>query len=362
MPPAIRPHFAQLKSYLASVPPVPPRIKLSANENPLGPSPKVLGAIAKATQSLNVYPDGAAHAFKRAAAEHHGVEPNQISVGVGSDELVRLLGTLFLDGPETEVLTAEPSFASYSEIAAFALAKSVTVAVDANRAIDLDEMAQAITPNTRLIFLANPNNPTGSMFRQPELEAFLDRVPETALVVLDEAYYEYACGFDGYPNGIELLKFGRPICVLRTFSKMHSLAALRFGYAVGTPELVDLLERVRPPFNVNAIAQAAAISALSDEEHIERSLAANETALNRIRKLLERMGATTFPSYGNFVYAEFPVDAAPIGAKLAEHGIAVRAGKQVWKPESIRISAGTPDQLDALEAALSTIEAEVPPA
>ncbi|RYG66452.1 aminotransferase class I/II-fold pyridoxal phosphate-dependent enzyme, partial [bacterium] len=238
-------------------------VKLASNENPYGPSPLAIEAVAAAARGMHVYPDGAAYALRHALSEHHGVPMERIVVGNGSDELIHLMGLVLLDGPDDELMMADPSFSRYDASAHLANSRLVKVPLDAEYRHDLPAMAAAVTERTRMIFVANPNNPTGTIVRRPEVEAFLDAVPERVVVVLDEAYYEFAEPFEGYPSSLDYLD--RPNVVgLRTFSKTYGLAGIRVGYGFFPAALADAMHRAREPFDVNALAQAAAIAALSE--------------------------------------------------------------------------------------------------
>src|SRR2546427_35704 len=244
-------------------------IKLASNENPLPPSERVLKAIADALPHLNRYPDGSAHYLRVALARRHGLTPDQLIMGNGSNELIELVVRAFLR-PGEEAVIPHPSFVVYPMIVQAAGGIRVVVTLKDHR-LDLEAMARAITPMTKLVFVANPNNPTATVVTAEEATTFMARVPDKVIVVFDEAYFEFAQGPD-FPDSLGFMKHGRKVVVLRTFSKASSLAGLRVGYAVADPDCILLLNRIRQPFNVNAVAQVAALAALQDESHILESL------------------------------------------------------------------------------------------
>ena len=264
---SFKPHIAKLPAY--KPPTVPPGVErvvdLSSNENPLGPSPKAVAALQEAVGTVNRYPDAAGMALKVALAEKLGLSPANVALGNGADEWVLLL-CLSLTNPGDEVVMAMGSFISYLLRATEVGAKVVRVPLK-EHTHDLEAMAEAITDRTRLVFVCNPNNPTGTVVDAATIEAFLERVPERVPVVLDEAYYEYAVNPD-YPRSVEYLRAGRPnLIVLRSFSKVYGLAGLRVGYMLANEKVIDYMERTRPPFNVNRLAQVDALAALGDGEH-----------------------------------------------------------------------------------------------
>ena len=328
--------------------------KLASNENPYGPSPKAIAAVAEAAKGMHVYPDGAAFALRRALGEHHGVPMERIVVGNGSDELIHLLGLVLMDRPEDELMMGDPSFSRYDASAHLAAAKLVKVPLDAEYRHDLDAMAAAVTPSTRMVFVANPNNPTGTIVRRPELEAFLDRIPPNVVVVLDEAYFEFAEPVEGYPSSLDYLD--RPNVVgLRTFSKTYGLAGIRVGYGFFPAELADAMHRAREPFDCNALAQAAAIAALGDREHIARTVAGNTRGLARLSEIVRSVGATPVESHANFLLADFGRPAHPIFEALLQKGVIVRSGAGLGVPNCLRISVGTEEEIAHFGAALGDV-------
>ena len=244
-------------------------IKLASNENPLGPSPKALKAMEGAITKANFYPDGGSYYLKEALAKQFDVQPSQIFTGSGSDEVIELMMKTFLT-PSDSVVLSQYSFIVY-RLSALGIGATIhSVPRKADYTHDLEAMADAITDNTKMLFIDNPTNPLGTMVNRDAFEAFMKRVPERVLVVSDEAYDEYVEA-DDFPDSFQYLKNGRRILILKTFSKIYGLAGLRIGYGIGPAEVIDAANRIRPPFNVNAIAQAAALAALEDKEHVERS-------------------------------------------------------------------------------------------
>ena len=331
-------------------------IKLASNENPLGPSPKVVEAISVAARRLSLYPDAACFELRTVIASTFGLNPDHVVVGNGSDELIGLLGQVLIQSPADEILAGDPSFVRYDAVACLAPCKLVKVPVDAELIIDLEAVAEATTPQTRIIFLANPNNPTGTIYRRAAFEKFLAQIPEHVAVVLDEAYCDFAAQEADYPNGLDYLAKHNNVVVLRTLSKAYGLAGIRVGFMVGSSELVDAINRARGPFNVNSLAQAAAITALQDHEYLQRSLAHNGKALKALSEALTAHGARVYASYANFVLADMGEPAKPIFEALMRKGVIVRSGHVLGLPNCLRVSVGTDEEVvrfvEALEAVM----------
>ena len=296
-------------------------IKLASNENPLGPSPKALAVINESTATLHRYPDGGAFRLREALADRWKVTSDHIILGNGSDEILGLLARTFLS-PGDEAVMADHTFVIYKMEVMAAHGKPVTIPLKQWRH-DLSAMADAITARTRLLFLCNPNNPTGTMVSAEEVARLLARVPEHVVVVFDEAYYEYVRRSD-FPDSMTYVKQGRNAIVLRTFSKIYGLAGLRIGYGVTTPEIANLLNRVRPPFNANSIAQCAALAALSDDEHVANSRAVNQAGMEQVVNGLTALGFTPIPSEANFVYFDVGRDGRQVFDLLLRQGVIVR--------------------------------------
>ena len=296
-------------------------IKLASNENPLGPSPKALAVINESAATLHRYPDGGAFRLREALADRWKVTSDHIILGNGSDEILVLLARTFLS-PGDEAVMADHTFVIYKMEVMAAHGKAVTIPLKQWRH-DLSAMADAITARTRLLFLCNPNNPTGTMVSAEEVARLLARVPEHVVVVFDEAYYEYVRRSD-FPDSMTYVKQGRNAIVLRTFSKIYGLAGLRIGYGVTTPEISNLLNRVRPPFNANSIAQCAALAALNDDEHVANSRAVNQAGMEQVVNGLTALGFTPIPSEANFVYFDVGRDGRQVFDSLLRQGVIVR--------------------------------------
>lgn len=328
-------------------------VKLASNENPYGPSPKALAAIARAAEGLHVYPDGASYALRNALSEFHRVPMERIAVGNGSDELLHLLGLALLE-PGDEVIMGDPGFSRYDASAHLAPCTLVKVPLDAAYRHDLCAMAASVTGRTKLIFIANPNNPTGTIVRRDEFERFLDAIPETAVVVLDEAYYEFAEGVEGYPDSRDYLD--RPNVVgMRTFSKTYGLAGIRIGYGFFPPAIADALDRAREPFDVNSLAQAAAIAALEDTDHIARTVAGNRAGLARLAEIARSVGARPIESHANFLLMDLGRPAHPVFEALLREGVIVRSGEPLGVPSCLRVSVGTPEEIELFGVALERV-------
>lgn len=328
-------------------------IKLASNENPLGPSPKVVEAVANAAKGLNFYPDGAAFALRSALAERHGVPLEEVVLGNGSNELIDLACRTFPDAGDHCVF-GKPSFVCYWLGCTAAGVDYTEVPLKENLHWDLEAMAAAVTEKTKLLFLANPNNPTGSYVGRAELEAFLKAVPERVVVVMDEAYYGLADAED-YASGLDLRHTRERLLVFRTFSKTHGIAGLRVGYAVGPAPLVDALNRMRAPFNVNLLGQIGALAALKDEAHVERYIAMNRTERTRVSRALTELGLSVAPSQANFVLVRFERPGVEVYDALLRDGVIVRPMPPPIET-SLRITIGTPEQNDRMLAAVAKLK------
>ncbi|HMS54035.1 MAG TPA: histidinol-phosphate transaminase [Fimbriimonadaceae bacterium] len=334
-------------------------VKLASNENPLGPSPKAIAAVTEAARQMHIYPDGAAVNLKNALAEHFGIGIENLMVGNGSDELIHLLGLVFLDSPEDEIVVGNPSFVRYDAAAELAPSRLVRVPLTPDYRHDLPAMARAVSDKTKLVFIANPNNPTGTIVTKRELDEFLDSIPSHVVTVLDEAYFEFAAHVSDYPNSLDYVKAGRNVIGLRTFSKTYGLAGIRLGYGFAPQWVVNAIDRAREPFNTNSLAQVAAIAALNDEDHIRATVAINETGLKRISSALEKAGFTPCESYANFVFAECHRPAKPIFEALLREGVIIRGGDAFGCPTCVRVSVGTPEEVSKFEQAMERISTGV---
>ncbi|NLZ39089.1 MAG: histidinol-phosphate transaminase [Firmicutes bacterium] len=330
-------------------------VKLASNENPLGPSPAVVQVLQKMAGSVSVYPDANCYYLKEALAERLGVLPDNLIIGNGSDEIIKMLAEAFLNVGE-EAIVADPTFSEY-DFAVKIMGGCTVVVPTKEYKHDLPAMADAITEKTKLIFICNPNNPTGTIVRQAEVEAFLQRVPEHVIVIFDEAYYEYVTD-EAYPNTLAYVQEGRNVIVLRTFSKIYGLAGLRIGYGIASPALIGMLNRVKEPFNVNMLAQAAALAALSDTEHLRRSREINEEGKAYLYNEFNRLGLLFITTHANFIWVRIKADCQKVFAKLLRQGVIVRTGDIFGSPDVLRITIGTKEQNKRLVDALRTVLTE----
>jgi histidinol-phosphate aminotransferase len=329
-------------------------VKLASNEGPFGPFPAAVEALLRSVAELNRYPDGGAWRLRNALAERHGVSFEEVAVGSGADGLIDLVSQASLD-PGDELVCGWPSFASYPIDAAKLGAAAVKVPLRDDR-YDLEAMLDAITPRTRLVFVCHPNNPTGTMNTRAELDTFLDRVPGHVLVVIDQAYREYVDDAD-YPDAIEEYhRAGRPVAVLRTFSKIYGLAGLRVGYMVAAPAVVTAVNKVKRAFDVSSAAQEAALASLGDVEEIERRRRLNTESRDQLRGILEAAGLPPAgPAVGNFLYAETGADTRPLFEALLAEGVIVRPLHGFGAPTAIRVSCGTADENAYFAEALARV-------
>ncbi len=327
-------------------------VKLASNENPLGPSAAVLAACEKAARDSTRYPDANGFALKAALAEKFSLQTNQLTLGCGSNDVLDLIARVFL-GPNTSSVFSQYAFIVYP-IATQACGARAIVTPAKNWGNNLDAMLAAIEADTRVVFLANPNNPTGTWVGKAELTNFLRRVPANVVVVLDEAYTEYVEMAD-FPNGLALLNEFPNLIVTRTFSKAYGLAALRVGYAASSPVLADLLNRVRAPFNVNSLGLSAAVAALGDDDYLVRSRALNLQGMAQIVDRVAEIGLPIIPSAGNFVAIEMPGDALPLYHKLLQQGVIVRPLLPYQMPRHLRVSIGLAEENAKFLAALSKV-------
>jgi len=328
-------------------------VKLASNENPRGPSPKVLAAIAVAALEVTRYPDGYGYHLKDALAKRLNVTPTQLVLGNGSNDILELATMAYLK-PGDAAVYSRHAFAVYPLATHARGATGIEVPAH-DLGHDLRAMRAAITPRTRIVFVANPNNPTGTFISPRDLDAFIDSVPRDVLVVLDEAYNEYLEPQDRADSVSWIAKFPH-LAISRSFSKAYGLAALRVGYGVMAADVADMFNRVRQPFNVNALAQAAAIAALEDTAYVDESRALNKQGLAQLYAGFQSLGIACVPSHGNFVLAKVG-DAARINTALLHKGVIVRPVASYGLPEWLRISVGLPAENDRFLAALREIVA-----
>jgi histidinol-phosphate aminotransferase len=330
--------------------------KLASNENPLGPSPMGVEAAKKALREANRYPDGGSYYLREALAKRLNVPRANIVVGGGSTELIHVAASVLL-GPGESAVTSEGSFPLYYIAIEKMGAKLIAVPLK-NYVFDLDAIARAVEPETKLIYVANPNNPTGTVFDADAFAEFLAKVPERVLVVLDEAYYEYI-ETANYSRSIELVREGKNILVLRTFSKVYGLAGMRIGYGIGPAELLTEIDKIRLPIPVSGAAQAAALAALDDSEHVRRSIEVNREGLVQLGKGLRQMGVKFVPSVANFILVEVGEGADALAEEMLKLGVIVRPMGWMGFPEAIRVSVGTTEENDAFLRALAQLRRQV---
>ena len=326
-------------------------VKLASNENPLGPPKAAQEAMIKAAREAHMYPDGNAYYLKNDLAARLNIEPNHLLIGNGSCDALQILAETFLS-PGDEIVFSDQSFVMYPILAKIFNAKAATAPLQ-NAANDMEALAELIKPTTKIAFIANPNNPTGTYVNKRQMDRFFDAVPEGPIVVLDEAYFEYAQTKPDYPDGMEYLRQGRNVVVTRTFSKAYGLAGLRVGYAVAPPQIIDWMNRVRQPFNANIIAQAAARAALQDAEHVERSRAVNRKGLAYLTRAFDELGVQYEPSAANFILAHTGRPSKALAESLMRQGVIVRPMSEYRFPQSIRATIGLPSQNELLATALA---------
>ncbi|RJP93980.1 MAG: histidinol-phosphate transaminase [Desulfobacteraceae bacterium] len=332
-------------------------IKLASNENPLGPSPKAVAAIEKALSNLHRYPDASGYYLTSKLASRLGVRPDQVVLGNGSDDVIGMLARVYLQPGDTAVMTS-PSFLMYEIFVRTVGASPVMVPLN-GLTVDLAAMAEAVMETTKMIFITNPNNPTGGHITAAQFEAFMARIPSHVVVVLDEAYIEFASDLDCL-DGLKVLSDDRPIAVLRTFSKAYGLAGIRIGYGMMPSEMAAMLHRVRQPFNTNSLAQAAAAAALDDEEFLRETRELIRSELKFLQDELTKMGIRWFPTQANFFLIDVKQSARDVFESLLRQGVIVRSMVSYGYPEYIRVTVGTHAEnarfLEALERVLKNRE------
>ena len=315
--------------------------KLASNENPLGPSPRAMDALKNALGEVNFYPDDSNYNLKKKLAEIFGISESQLIIGNGSVELLLMLGLAYLE-PGDEVVASDQSFIMY-RIVTKMLGGTLIEPPLKDYKIDLDAMANAITPKTKLVFISNPNNPTGTAIFKDEADEFMRRIPDDVIVVWDEAYYEYTPG-KSLPDGLDYLHDGKNVVILRTMSKAYGLAGLRIGYAFAKEEIIRNMMKVRLPFNVNRLAQIAAVAALDDQEHVEKSRIMVEEGKKYLYRELDKLGLFYTQSYTNFIFVDTPFNGREIYEALLHDGVIVRPLGVYNFPNAIRVTVGLPEQ------------------
>lgn len=328
-----------------------PPIKLASNENPLGPSPRAVAALRAAAERVHRYPDGSSHRLRHALAERLGVAPGQLVFGAGCDEILELVAKSFL-GPGDEAVFAWPAFAMYPIVVQGMGATPVSVPLDEALVHDLPALAEAVTERTRVVFVCNPNNPTGTSVGAEAFDRFASALPSDVVLVVDEAYFEYARRPD-FPRSLGWLGRRPGTVVLRTFSKIHGLAGLRVGYGVADPELAGYLERARHPFNLSLPAEEAALAALEDTAHVEETLRVNREGVAFLTEELRALGFAVWPTDTNFLVTR---TGAGTYERLLREGVIVRPLAGFGLPEHVRITVGTREENERLVKALQRLE------
>jgi len=313
-------------------------IKLASNENPMGPSPASIEALRVYIDKLNLYPDGGGFYLSKAIAQEFGVDIENIVLGNGSCEIIENLCKMILT-PNDSVMITDLTFIIYKLASMMENAEIINVPLN-NLRYNLKAMFSAIKDNTKIIFFANPNNPTGTYFTSEEFDEFMSKVPEHILIVMDEAYYEYVSAKD-FPDSFKYFREGRNIIILRTFSKIHGLAGLRIGYGFAPKELITSMNKVRSPFNTSSLAQVAALAALGDKDHVKKSVNNNFEGYEYITKHFDRMGIKYAPSQANFIFFETGKDAGFVYESLIKNGIITRPMAGWGNPNALRVTIGT---------------------
>lgn len=314
-------------------------IKLASNENPLGPSPKVIETICNAANKINLYPDGNAYYLTQKLANFLGISEKNLIFGNGSDEIIELLYKAFATNKNDEILYCYPTFIEY-RIIGMAFNKKVVELPLKDYAYDIDNLINHINENTRIIFLNTPNNPTGTLTTYDDILKVINKAPKDTLIVIDEAYYEYAKPSSVYKELIDLYK-QENVIILRTFSKAYALAGLRVGYGIANEYIITTLNRVRPPFNVNLIAQEAAIAALDDKDHLQKSIQTNENGKKFLYGQFEQLNLFYVPTYANFILFSTPKDAQSVYENLLKEGVIIRSMKPYGYDNFLRVTIGS---------------------
>lgn len=316
-------------------------IKLASNETPLGPSPKAVAAAEKELRHIHLYPEGPCTLLKRAMSKRLQIEEDMITISNGADNCIVMVGSTFINEGD-EILMGDPSFFVYQTVAKIMGGKPVLVSLN-NHVHDLDAMRKKVGEKTKLVFICNPNNPTGTIVNKQELDKFITFLPEHTILILDEAYFEFAADQD-YPDSLDYIRQGYNVISLRTFSKISGIAGLRIGYALGCSEFIAAMNRVREPFPVSRVAQAGALGALEDDEYREEVLANNEEGKSYLYNEFKEMGLPYTPSHTNFIFVNLKQDSQKIFQNLLKKGIIIRPGN-LWNcPTFARITIGTMEQ------------------
>jgi histidinol-phosphate aminotransferase len=327
-------------------------IKIASNENSLGPSPLAVDAVAKALGKVNRYPDGDAFYLRNKLAQRLGVKPGSLIFGNGSNEVIEIVARTFMK-PGDEAVIGEFAFIVFPIVTQAVGAKAI-ISPMPELTHDLRDMFKRITPKTKAVFIANPNNPTGTMVKRGEVEWFLERVPDDIIVVIDEAYFDYVDDPE-YPNSLNYQSLGKSIITVRTFSKIYGLAGLRLGFGVSSEEIISYMSRVREPFNVNSLAQVAAIAALDDAEHVRRSKDVNRAGLKYLVQEIKKINLPFTSSFANFILVDLGTDPIPVYNALLREGVIVRPVINYGLKTHIRVTVGLPEENERFIRAIKKV-------
>ncbi len=317
--------------------------KLASNENPLGPSPRAISAIKKSAESMHLYPDDSFYSLKKKISSRFNVEENQILFGNGSVEIMLHLALAFINPGET-IIAPKHTFIMYRIVGNIVGASVLEPEIHEDGYVDLDKILKVMPRDTKIIFIANPNNPTGNIIPPEKIQSFMDKVTNDVIIVFDEAYYEYASSYTNFPDTMRYIREGRNVVVLRTFSKIYGLAGLRIGYGFTTPEIHEAIQKVRLPFNLNRMAQVAAIAALDDTEHVEKSLKVTKQGIEYFISEFNELGLKYFPTYTNFIMVRFGDKTKMVHQTLLRNGVVVRPLEPYGIYDYLRISIGTMEE------------------
>ncbi len=327
-------------------------IKIASNENSLGPSPLAVDAVVKALGNVNRYPDGDAFYLRNKLAQRLGVKPESLIFGNGSNEVIEIVARTFMK-PGDEAVIGEFAFIVFPIVTQAVGAKAI-ISPMPELTHDLRDMFKRITPKTKAVFIANPNNPTGTMVKRGEVEWFLERVPDDIIVVIDEAYFDYVDDTE-YPNSLDYQGLGKSIITVRTFSKIYGLAGLRLGFGVSSEEIISYMSRVREPFNVNSLAQVAAIAALDDAEHVRRSKDVNRAGLKYLVQEIKKINLPFTSSFANFILVDLGTDPIPVYNALLREGVIVRPVINYGLKTHIRVTVGLPEENERFIRAIKKV-------
>lgn len=320
-------------------------VKLASNENPLGPSKLAIEAIKEQADKINIYPDGAAIDLREKLAKKHNISPDQILIGSGGEQIIKLIAHTFLDEGD-EVLVASPSFILYDIMSKHIGAKVISLPLTKDYKHDFEGFVERFNEKTKIVYVCNPNNPTGNIMPKAEILELAKKIPEDCILMLDEAYFEYAAHDEDYLDGLEVLKERPNTIILRTFSKVAGLAGLRVGYAFSSPEIIREMSKIKGVFNVNKIAQAAALASLDDEEHINKTVQLNHDSLNKMKEFFEKNNLEYVPTHTNFIFVNINMSSKLANEELLKRGVIIRPG-YLWGYENwLRVSSGTMEQTD----------------